>query len=203
MAQVQVEGGPDRRIVEDTGTDRRISDLIEPLMAALGFRLVRVRLSSRDDLTLQVMLERNDGTMTVEDCEEASRALSPFLDVEDPIGKPYHLEVSSPGIDRPLVRHSDFVRWAGHTVKLETDRLIEGRKRFRGTLGQTGEVAFRLRRENAAYGEELEIEIPFDALVDIRLVLTDELIRDALRKDKLARKAATKQVSETDNSPVT
>jgi ribosome maturation factor RimP len=100
----------------------------------MGFRLVRVRMSGQNGLTLQVMTERNDGTMTVEDCEEVSKAISPVLDVEDPIDKAYHLEVSSPGIDRPMVRRSDFIRWQGHLVKCETSVMVDGRKRFRGKI---------------------------------------------------------------------
>lgn len=183
----------DPRIIPETGTDKRIADLIEPLLGAMGFRLVRVRLSSRDELTLQVMLEREDGTVTVEDCEEASRALSPFLDVEDPIGKPYNLEVSSPGIDRPLVFRSDFERWTGHMVKVETDRLVNGRKRFRGTLEQPGDDGFLLRHDKPIYGEDPVVEIPYEALAEVRLILTDELIREALREDKKARAAAKKE----------
>ena len=107
-------------------------------MRAIGFRLVRVRLSGQNGLTLQIMAERQDGTMTVEDCEEVSRAISPVLDVEDPIDKAYHLEVSSPGIDRPLVRKSDFARWLGHLVKCETSILVANRKRFRGKIVEVG-----------------------------------------------------------------
>lgn len=184
--------GTDRRVIRETGTDARIAHLIEPLLVTMGFRLVRVRLSSREGLTLQIMLERKDGTVTVEDCEEASRALSPLLDVEDPIGKPYHLEVSSPGIDRPLVSLSDFRRWQGHLAKVETERMVDGRKRFRGRIGDIGEEGFVIHGEKAAYGESPAVEIPFDALADARLVLTDDLVRDALRRDKEARNAARK-----------
>ena len=116
------------------------------MLRAIGFRLVRVRLSAQNGLTLQIMAERDDGTMTVEDCEAVSRAVSPVLDVEDPIDKAYHLEVSSPGIDRPLVRKSDFARWAGHVVKIETSILVADRKRFRGKIA---EARRRRRRDRA------------------------------------------------------
>ncbi len=187
----------EQRIIPETGTDKRIADLIEPLLETMGFRLVRVRLTSRDDTTLQVMLEREDGTMTVEDCEEASRALSPFLDVEDPIGRAYHLEVSSPGIDRPLVFRSDFDRWAGHLVKIETDRLLEGRKRFRGTIEETSDEDFVLRHDKASYGDAPTTTIPYDALAEARLILTDELVREALRQEKKARAAAKRKGRDT------
>lgn len=193
MAHAQTENTGDRRIIEETGVDKRIADLIEPLLATMGFRLIRVRLSSRNDFTLQIMLEREDGTMTVEDCEEASRALSPFLDIEDPVDRPYNLEVSSPGIDRPLVWQSDFHRWRGHAVKVETDRLVDGRKRFGGILAEVSGDAIVLDLDKPAYGSKSNVELPFDVLADIRLVLTDELVRQALRDDKKARKSKTRE----------
>ena len=119
--------------------DARVAAIVQPVLRAIGFRLVRVRLSGQNGLTLQIMAEREDGTMTVEDCEEVSRAVSPALDVEDPVDKAYHLEVSSPGIDRPLVRKSDFETWAGHLVKIETSILVAERKRFRGTIVEAGD----------------------------------------------------------------
>lgn len=190
MSETALQNDIGRRVIRETGNDARIAHLIEPLLDTLGFRLVRVRLSSRDGLTLQVMIERYDGTVTVEDCEQASRALSPLLDVEDPIGKAYHLEVSSPGIDRPLVTVGDFVRWQGHLAKVETSRLIDGRKRFKGKISEVGTDGFVLLAEKAAYGESPAVEIPFEALDEVRLVLTDELIREALRRDKELRKRA-------------
>ncbi|MBC2806319.1 ribosome maturation factor RimP, partial [Rhizobium ruizarguesonis] len=104
------------RLITETGLDQRLADIIEPVLVDLGFRLIRVRMMNQNGATMQVMAERNDGTMTVQDCEEVSMAISPVLDVEDPVDKEYHLEVSSPGIDRPMVRKSDFVRWQGHLV---------------------------------------------------------------------------------------
>ena len=114
------------RIVTETGLEARIAHIVEPMVAGLGYRLVRVKLSAMNGTTLQIMAERPDGTMTVEDCERLSRDLSPALDVEDPIDRAYHLEVSSPGIDRPLVRRSDFERWAGHVAKIELARPLTG-----------------------------------------------------------------------------
>src|SRR6476620_7199663 len=122
----------DDRIIRESGIDARVALIIQPVLVGIGFRLVRVRLFGQNGLTLQIMAEREDGTMTVEDCEEVSRAVSPALDVEDPIEKAYHLEVSSPGIDRPLVRKSDFRTWSGHLAKLETTMPIAERRRFRG-----------------------------------------------------------------------
>jgi ribosome maturation factor RimP len=184
------------RIIIETGLDRRIAEIIEPVLVAMGFKLVRTRLMNQNGLTLQVMAERNDGTMTVADCEEVSMAISPVLDVEDPVDKAYHLEVSSPGIDRPMVRKSDFERWNGHIVKCETSILIDNRKRFRGKITEVDGEGFTLERDQVAYGEEPRVKIPFNALSEAKLILTDDLIRDALRADKLAKAQAANQNDE-------
>jgi ribosome maturation factor RimP len=198
---VTAEANPgDDRIVRESGIDARIAMIVEPVLAGMGFRLVRVRLSGQNGLTLQIMAERNDGTMDVEGCEEVSRAVSPALDVDDPIEKAYHLEVSSPGIDRPLVRKSDFSTWTGHLVKMETATLVAERKRFKGTIEAAGEDGVTIRRDQAAYGEEPTVRVPWDAIADARLILTDDLIRDALSKDNRARKEAKKRRDETDGT---
>jgi ribosome maturation factor RimP len=181
------------RLIVETGLDQRVAAIIEPVLVGMGFRLVRVRLLNLNGLTLQVMTERNDGTMTVEDCEEVSTAISPVLDVEDPIDKAYHLEVSSPGIDRPMVRKSDFQRWIGHIVKCETSILVDNRKRFRGKIAAVDNDGFTIERDQVAYGEEPKVTIPFSTLAEAKLILTDDLIRDALRADKLAKAEAANQ----------
>lgn len=181
------------RIVTETGVDRRVAEIIEPVLTGMDFRLVRVRLSNQNGATLQIMAERNDGTMTVQDCEALSTAISPVLDVDDPIDKAYHLEVSSPGIDRPLVRKSDFTRWQGHLAKVETSVIVDNRKRFRGKIVSIDENGFTIERDQIGYGEELQVIIPFSTLAEARLVLTDELVRDALRADKLAKTEAANQ----------
>ncbi|WP_412064371.1 ribosome maturation factor RimP [Rhizobium sp. SYY.PMSO] len=181
------------RLIVETGLDQRVAAIIEPVLVGMGFRLVRVRLLNLNGLTLQIMTERNDGTMTVEDCEEVSMAISPVLDVEDPIDKAYHLEVSSPGIDRPMVRKSDFQRWIGHIVKCETSILVESRKRFRGKIVAVNDDGFTIERDEATRGEELKVTIPFSTLADAKLILTDDLIRDALRADKLTKAQAANQ----------
>ena len=183
----------DDRILRETGIDARIASIIAPAVAGAGFRLVRVRLSGQNGLTLQIMAERPDGTMTVEDCEALSRAVSPALDVDDPIEKAYHLEVSSPGIDRPLVRKSDFSTWTGHLVKVETSIMVADKKRFRGRIASADEAGITLERDAPGYGEEMTVRIPFEALSEARLVLTDDLIRDALSKDNQAKKQARKR----------
>ena len=190
----------DDRIIRESGIDARIASIIMPVLRGMGFRLVRVRLSGQNGLTLQIMAEREDGTMTVEDCEEVSRAVSPALDVEDPIEKAYHLEVSSPGIDRPLVRKSDFATWTGHQVKMETSILVAERKRFKGKIAEAGENDVLIERDVPAYGDEPTVRVPYEAIAEARLVLTDDLIRDALSKDNKARKEARKRRGEPDEA---
>lgn len=186
------------RIIVETGVELRIAEIIDPVIADMGYRLVRVRLLNQNGLTLQVMAERDDSTMTVEDCEKVSMAISPVLDVEDPVDKAYHLEVSSPGIDRPMVRKSDFTRWHGHIVKCETSIMVDNRKRFRGKIAETNDEGFTIERDQVAYGEAPSVTIPFTALSEAKLILTDHLIRDALRADKLAKAQAANQNGEDD-----
>ena len=180
----------DDRIIRETGLDARIAAIVRPVLAASGFRLVRVRLMGQNGLTLQIMAEREDGSMDVEGCEEASRAVSPALDVEDPIDRAYHLEISSPGIDRPLVRKGDFAAAIGHLAKLETTVAVAERRRFRGKITAADDEAVTIERDQAAYGEEPTVRVPFDLLAEAKLILTDELVREALRRDKELRRAA-------------
>lgn len=158
--------------------DRRLADIVRPTVEGMGFSLVRVRLMGGRRSTLQVMAERPDGRMEIDDCAELSRALSAALDVEDPIDGEYSLEVSSPGIDRPLTRLEDFDRWKGWVAKLETDALIDGRKRFTGTLeGLDGDAVLIALDGGPA-------RVPFAALSDAKLVLTDALIEASLKAQK-------------------
>lgn len=188
------------RLITETGIDARVAAIIEPTIVEMGYQLVRVKLSGQNGLTLQIMAERPDGIMTVNDCEKLSMAISPVLDVEDPIDKAYHLEVSSPGIDRPMVRKSDFTKWLGHIVKFETSVMVEGRKRFRGTISSVSEDAFVLERETPAKDEDPLVTIPFTTLSEARLILTDDLIRDALKADKAAREAANENFESEDDA---
>jgi ribosome maturation factor RimP len=202
MTKTVPEFDPDEeRLVGDTGTDALIASIIEPEIRSLGMRLVRVRLTSQNGLTLQIMAERADGTMNVEDCEALSHALSPVLDVNDPIDKAYHLEISSPGIDRPLVRRHDFARWQGHLVKLTTGRLVANRKRFRGKIGDVDDDGFVLARDESGPEEEAEVTIPFDAVAEARLILTDDLIRESLKADKAAKAAQAANQNERPDAP--
>jgi ribosome maturation factor RimP len=191
--QTTAENELEPRLITETGLDQRLADIIEPVLVGMGFRLIRVRMLNQNGATLQIMAERNDGTMSVQDCEAVSTAVSPVLDVEDPIDREYHLEVSSAGIDRPLVRKSDFVRWQGHLLKCDTSIMIGNRKRFRGKILESNADGFTLERDQVAYGEEQKVEIPFAALAEAKLILTDDLIRDALRADKAAKSEAANQ----------
>jgi ribosome maturation factor RimP len=179
-----LQADSDPRLIIEQGVAARVAAIAEPVLVGIGYRLVRVKISGLDGCTVQIMAERPDGTMMVEDCEAVSRALSPVLDVADPIDRAYRLEVSSPGMDRPLVRRSDFDRHAGHQVKVEMAASIEGRRRFRGTLlGTEGEAA-RIRRDDAAPGEATEVLLPIEDMAEAKLVLTDALIAESLRRAK-------------------
>jgi ribosome maturation factor RimP len=173
------------RVITETGLEARIAHMVEPAIVGLGYRLVRVKLSALNGTTLQIMAEKPDGTMSVDDCEILSHDLSPLLDVEDPIDREYHLEISSPGIDRPLVRLGDFDRWSGHQAKIELARPIDGRKRFKGTLAGRDGDAVKLTVERSSKRDEPEVLLlPVADIDEARLVLTDDLIRETLRKEK-------------------
>jgi ribosome maturation factor RimP len=175
----------------------RIEKLVAPVVAAGGFELVRVKITGAEMKTLQIMAERPDHTMSAEDCATLSRALSPVLEEADPIAGPYRLEVSSPGIDRPLTRLKDYHDWQGYEARLELDRMVEGRKKFKGVLaGIDGEnVCFDIE------GDEQTALIPFSWIVVGKLVLTDELIRDSLRAAKTALKTQQETADLTQGDP--
>jgi ribosome maturation factor RimP len=172
------------RLVVETGVAARVAAIIEPVILDLGYRLVRVKITSQHGCTVQIMAESPDGTMNVEGCEEVSKAVSPALDVDDPISAAYNLEISSPGIDRPLVRASDFDRWAGHVAKVEMTTPHLGRKRFRGLVrGSEGDLAL-VERDDARAGEEMLLKLPLRDIAEARLILSDELIAESLRRGK-------------------
>ena len=195
-----LQAGSEPRLIVEQGLAARVAAIAEPVLIGIGYRLVRVKISGLDGCTVQIMAERPDGSMTVEDCEAVSRALSPVLDVADPIDRAYRLEVSSPGMDRPLVRRSDFERFAGHGLKVEMANAIDGRRRFRGLLlGVEGEAA-RLRRDDAAAGEANEILLPIEDMAEAKLVLTEALIAESLRRGKAAERAARQQVDNSERA---
>src|SRR5882672_1515030 len=165
------------RLVVEPGMAARVSAVAGPVLQGMGYRLVRIKISGEFGCTVQIMAERPDGSMQIDDCEAISRALSPVLDVADPIEKAYRLEISSPGIDRPLVRRSDFERYTGHLVKIEMAVAHQGRKRFRGTLGSVEADAVHLHRDDTRAGEDADVMLVMEDIADARLVLTDESMR--------------------------
>jgi ribosome maturation factor RimP len=176
------------RLIVEPGMAARVSAIAGPVLQQMGYRLVRVRISGEAGCTVQIMAERPDGSMLIEDCEAISRALSPVLDIADPIERAYRLEISSPGIDRPLVRRSDFERYAGHLVKIEMAVACHGRKRFRGTLDGVEGPAVRLHRDDTEAGDDADILLAMEDIADARLVLTDELIAESMRRGKAAER---------------
>ncbi len=188
------------RLIVEPGLSARVAAIAEPVLAQLGYRLVRVRVSGSDGCTVQIMAEKPDGTMLIEDCEAVSRTLSPIFDTTDPVDRAYRLEISSPGIDRPLVRRSDFARYANNVAKIEMNVAAHGRKRFRGMLlGVEGDCA-RLLRDDAKPGEATDVLLPIEDMEEAKLVLTDALVAEALRKSKLAERGA-QAAAEDDETP--
>ena len=189
--------GSEPRLIIEPGLAARVAAIAEPVLADLGYRLVRVRITAEAGCTVQVMAERPDGSMMVEDCETVSRALSPVLDVADPVDRAYRLEISSPGMDRPLVRRSDFERHAGHLLKIEMAVPVEGRRRFRGTLLGVEDDCARIRRDDVKTGEQPEILLRMEDMEEAKLVLTDALVAEALRRSK----SQTREDTEASESP--
>ncbi|PQO24711.1 ribosome maturation factor RimP [Rhodobacteraceae bacterium WD3A24] len=174
-------------LVAKTSIDRRLSETVRPVIEGMGYELVRLRLLGGKTRTLQIMADRPEGGIEVTECAEISTAVSAVLDVEDPIEGNYTLEVSSPGIDRPLTRLKDFDAWAGYEARLETSELIDGRRRFRGVLRgvEDGEVLIEIATpERGGDGETVIIGLDFDWLSDAKLILTDDLIADMLKTRK-------------------
>lgn len=181
---------PTNSLIAKTAIDRRLAEIVSPVIEGLGFELIRLRLQGGRHPLLQIMADRPDGGIDVDDCAKISTAVSASLDVEDPIEDQYTLEVSSPGIDRPLTRLKDFDVWEGWEARIETSEQIDGRKRFKGILRGTegDEVLLEIEEK----GEAVTIGLQFDWLSDAKLVLTDELIEEMLRQKK-----ATETVDET------
>jgi ribosome maturation factor RimP len=176
------------RLIVEPGLAARVSAVAEPVLRGMGYRLVRIKISGEAGTTVQVMAERPDGAMNIDDCEAVSRALSPVLDVADPIDRAYRLEISSPGIDRPLVRRSDFERHIGHLAKIEMAVAEHGRKRFRGVIVGVEGDALRLRRDDAKADEPAEVLVVIDNIGEAKLMLTDALIAESLRRGKVAER---------------
>ncbi|MFN3891110.1 MAG: ribosome maturation factor RimP [Beijerinckiaceae bacterium] len=194
------------RLIAETGPAARVARVAAPILRDLGFRLVRVKISTNQGAVVQIMAERPDGTISVDDCEAASVAISPALDVDDPMpGTTYRLELSSPGIDRPLVRVSDIQRAIGHEARVEMLNLHYNRKRFRGWIeGVEGEGEARvlkLRRIDARADEESDVRLPLADLDEARLVLTEALIRESLRAGKAGLEEPQEEESGEEAAP--
>lgn len=169
-------------LIAKTALDKRLAEIVAPVVEDMGFELVRLRLMAGKTATLQVMADKPEGGIEVDDCARISTDLSAVLDVEDPIVDEYTLEVSSPGIDRPLTRLKDFEAWAGHEARVETTELIDGQRRFKGVLQgvEDDEVLIEIERGS----ETPVIGLKFDWLSDAKLILTDDLIREVLKNRK-------------------
>jgi len=176
------------RLVVEPGVAARVAAVADPVLQGMGYRLVRIRISGESGCTVQVMAERPDGTMQIEDCEAVSRALSPVLDIADPVDRAYRLEISSPGIDRPLVRRSDFARHAGHLVKIEMAVAYQNRKRLRGIIAGVEGDGVRISRDDVAKDQDAEVVLPMADIGDAKLVLTDELVAESMRRGKAAER---------------
>jgi len=172
-----------RRYIKETGLETRIARIVEPVANDLGFALVRVKVTPENGCTLQIMAEDGNGRFTINDCEALSKDLSPVLDVEDPIEREYHLEVSSPGIDRPLVRQRDFERYLGHEAKVELADMINGRKRFRGMIAAVDAASVTIRLPDAPGGTDPDCKLDFTDIAEAKLVMTDKLM-DMARADQ-------------------
>lgn len=190
-------------LIAKAAIDRRLAEIIGPVIEDMGFELVRIRLMSGKSQTLQIMAERPTGGIEVDECAEISTAVSAVLDVEDPILDAYTLEVSSPGIDRPLTRLKDFETFEGYEAKLETTELIDGRRRFKGELAGVEGDEVLINVDGSSEGEEtVTLGLKFDWLSDAKLVMTDELIREMLRQRKAAQVDESKfDEIETEASP--
>ena len=192
-----------QRFILESGLAAQFAAIIEPTIIDLGFRLVRVSILGKEGKTVQIMAERPDGTISIDDCESISKQISPVLDVNDVLAGAYRLEVSSPGIDRPLVRPSDFEDWQGYEAKVELKEAVDGRRRFKGTLDgfHNGEVLMECDVE----GVGLQVlGFPVHLVSDAKLVLSDYLIREALtraKKEKSGRPADGIEVDDTDYEP--
>ena len=181
------EGNPNQnhksesRLISEKGLEARVVQIIEPVIEDLGFDLVRVRITGTNGCTVQIMAERPDGSMTIEGCETISRAISPVLDVEDPVDGEYHLEISSPGIDRPLVRVRDFEAWIGFEIKLELSVGLDGRRRFRGIIEAVEGQELLLTLPDAPADKPSTVRLPLTDLAEAKLVMTDNLMELALK----------------------
>lgn len=196
------------RYCRETGQEERVSAILEPVALDMGYRLVRVRVNGDNGCTLQIMAENARGDFTIEDCERFSNEISPILDVEDPINREYHLEVSSPGIDRPLVRKSDFEQWIGHEAKIEIANMVDGRRRYRGTIDSVADNKVMIFLPDVPEGGQQIHEIEIQNLAEAKLMMTDKLLDEARARQEAANpldnpeiETEIDQSNETDEQP--
>lgn len=175
----------EKRYIKETGLEARISAIVEPVANDLGYALVRVKVTQENGCTLQIMAEDENGRFAITDCEALSKDLSPVLDVEDPIEREYHLEVSSPGIDRPLVRARDFAAYLGHEAKIELADMVNGRKRFRGVIKAVDDEAVTITLPDAPAETDPDHRLLLANLAEAKLVMTDALMDKARRDQEL------------------
>jgi ribosome maturation factor RimP len=177
----------EKRYIKESGLEARIARIVEPVANDLGYSLVRVKITPENGTTLQIMAEDKNGRFAIEDCERLSKDLSPVLDVEDPIDREYHLEVSSPGIDRPLVRARDYIRFVGHEAKVELADMLEGRRRFRGEIAAADDESVTIKVPDALEGTDPNHKLPLRLIAEAKLVMTDALLNMApeLQEDPL------------------
>jgi ribosome maturation factor RimP len=169
----------ERRYIKESGLETRIARIVEPVANDMGYALVRIKVTAENGCTLQIMAEDENGRFTIDDCERLSKDLSPVLDVEDPIDSEYHLEVSSPGIDRPLVRARDFKHYIGHEAKVELTDLLDGRRRFRGLIKAADDETVTITLPDAPKDTDPDHRLPLVLLAEAKLVMTDALINMA------------------------
>ena len=195
-ATIDAELLDEPRLVVEPGVAARVAVVAAPVLQGMGYRLVRIKVSGDAGCTVQIMAERPDGTMQIEDCEAISKALSPVMDIADPIQRAYRLEISSPGIDRPLVRRTDFERYIGHIVKIEMAVPHEGRKRFRGTIEGLEGGSVRIVRDDAKDhkgAQEADVLLPIEDIASANLVLTNALIAESMRRGRDAEREQLEQ----------
>jgi ribosome maturation factor RimP len=196
----------EKRYIKETGLEARIARIVEPVANDLGYALVRIKITPENGCTLQIMAEDENGRFNINDCEALSKDLSPVLDVEDPIDREYHLEVSSPGIDRPLVRKRDYERFVGHEAKIELNDMINGRKRFRGNIGPVDDEGVTIILPDAPGGTDPNHKLSFVNIAEAKLVMTDKLMDQARADQELHPidddETETVEYSDADNDDI-
>ncbi len=195
------EPGKEPRLILENGLAARVAAIVAPAIGDVGYRLVRVKITGMNGCTVQIMAEKSDGSMGVDDCEAVSKAIAPVLDVEDPMDRADHLEISSPGIDRPLVRAVDFARWVGHEVRIEMAVAAHGRKRFRGDIVSCDASIAVIRRSDAKETELADCPLSIADMAEARLVLTDALIDQALGRPAAPNPKGIKKPASRGSAP--